>query len=172
MKVFAALTALLFLWSAFFFLPVWLTGIFLCRQNAWWTETDKVQKYYEVSSTKIAELLIGKYQGYSTFLRTNIPLLYNEYRVNKYPFRLSALGALNYCVTAAIAVWYGAGVTAYFFFGWFDNPMIISGFILLMAHCVIFFIFYTWNKSRIKWEQYEVISKKELIAIKKADKYR
>ena len=172
MKVLFALMALLFLWSAFFFLPVWLTGIFLCRQNAWWNERDKVQKYYEVSSAKIAELLIGKYQGYSTFIQTNIPVFYNKYYVNKHPFRISALGVANYCVTAVIAIWYGAGVTAYFLFGWSDNPMIFSGFILLIAHGVIFFILYTWNKSRIKWEQYEVVSKKERIAIKNADKRR
>jgi len=154
----------LFLWAVFLFGPVWLLGVMLCRWNAWWSEEDKVRKYFEIASPALAKGLIGTYSGYNTHIRTNIPALYNRYRVNRYPSRMSALGAAEYVVAGALTLWYAAGVTAYFFFGWFDNPMIFSGVVLLMLHAVVFFVLYGWNKSRVKWEKYEEISKQEMKA--------
>lgn len=46
--------------------PIWVAGIFICRQNAWWNERDKVSTYFEIRSLKAADFLIGKYGGYST----------------------------------------------------------------------------------------------------------
>ena len=141
--------------------PIWIAGIFVCRQNAWWNEQDKVRSYFELRSPKVAGFLIGQYGGYNTRVRTNIPLFYNRYRVNRYPSRLSALGAANYAVTAISAIWYAVGITAYFFSGWADNPLLPSGFVLLMVEALVFILLCNWNKSCVRWDNYETISKQE-----------
>lgn len=104
MKIVFALLAMLILWSAFLPVPIWLTGLILCRQNAWWTAQDKIQAYFSLTSPKAAKFLIGRYSGYRPDIRTNLPIFYRKYRVNEYPSRLSALGAVNYCVTAVISL--------------------------------------------------------------------
>ncbi len=167
-----AVLSILFLWLLFLVVPIWLLGIMLCRENAWWNEKDKIQKYIEINSPRASKYLIGQHSGYSTRIRTNIPLFYNQYLINKYPSRLSALGIADYAVTTVIAAWYVVGITAYFFLGWFDNPMLPSGIILLMIHAVFFVILHGWNKSRVKWDEYEVISRKDLKARKRTDKFR
>ena len=111
-------------WMIFLIVPIWLLGIQSARNSAWWSDEDKLQTYMELSSPAIAALLIPMYSGYSTHIRTNLPALYNQYLVNRYPARLSPLGAADYCVTAALGGWYGVCITAYFWLGRFDNPMI------------------------------------------------
>ena len=167
-----AVLSILFLWLLFLVVPIWLLGIMICRENAWWNEKDKIQKYIEINSPRASKYLIGQRSGYSTCIRTNIPLFYNQYLINKYPARLSALGIADYAVTTVIAAWYAVGITAYFFLGWFDNSMLPSGIILLMIHAVFFAILHGWNKSRVKWDEYEVISRKDLKARKRTDKFR
>lgn len=157
-----ALIVWLCIYAVFLFGPIYLMGLFICRHNAWWNERDKIQKYFKISSPKTAMILIGTYSGYSTHIQTNIPLFYSKYRVNSHPSRLSALGAVNYVVTLILAIWYAVGITAYFFFGWANNPMIFSGLIFLMIHGIIFSILCNWNKSHVRLAEYEVISKKEM----------
>ena len=167
-----AVLSALFLWLLFFMVPTWFLGIMLCRENAWWNEKDKIQKYIEITSPRASICLIGQHSGYNTRIRTNIPLFYRQYLINKYPSRLSALGIADYAVTTLIAAWYAAGITAYVFLGWSDNPMLPSGIILLMIHAVFSAILHGWNKSRVAWDEYEVISRKDLKARKRTEKFR
>jgi len=159
--VLAALAGLC-IYGIFLIGPIWIVGIFICRQNAWWDEQDKVSTYFEIHSPRMADFLIGKYGGYSTCIRTNIPLFYNEFRINRYPARLSALGAANYAITIVFAIWYAVGITAYFFFGWTDNFLVPSGILLLMVQTFVFTILCNWNKSCVEWDKYEIISKQEM----------
>lgn len=169
---FIAVLFLLSLWLLFLVIPIWFLGMMLCRENAWWDEKDQIQKYVAIKSPRVSKYLIGQHGGYSTHIRTNIPLFYNQYYVNKYPTRLSVLGIVDYAVTTVIAAWYAAGITVYFFSGWFDNPMFPSGIILLMIHAAFSTILHGWNKSHVKWDEYEVVSRKELKSRKRMDKDR
>ena len=156
-----AILILLLFWLIFLIGPIWLLGLQTCRSSSWWHEEDKIQKYIEVSP-RIAKLLIYKYIGHSTHIRTNIPALYNCYIINKFPTRLSVLGLTDYCVTAILSGWYGICITAYFWLGWYDNPMIPFTGILLIVHSILFGILNNWNSSRVNWEKYEVVSREEI----------
>lgn len=149
------------LWLLFLVGVIWFLGIFTCRYSAWWNKENRIQKYITISNPRLAGLLIPKYIGYNNYVRTNIPLLYNRYFVNQYPSRLSILGLIDYCVTAVLAVWYGACITAYFWLGWFDYPMIPLTVMLFMIHAALFTFLNGWN-ARIKWDEIEVISRAEM----------
>lgn len=159
---------LLCIYFIFLIVPLFIGGFSTCRENAWWNERDRVQRYYEIKSPRIARLLIGEYSGFSTSIRTNVPLLFNRYLVNRYPSRISAMGVINYVVTAALAIWHSIAITAYFFFAW--PHFVPSDWILLMVHSLIFGILCDWNKSRVKFDRYEMISKGEMKRRKKENR--
>lgn len=50
--------------------------------------------------------------------------------------------------------------------------MLPSGIILLMIHAAFSAILHGWNKSRVAWDEYEVIARKDLKARKRAEKFR
>ena len=157
------------LWLLFLVGVIWFLGIFTCRYSAWWNETNRIQAYIEISNPRLARLLIPRYIGYHNYMSTNIPLLYNRYFVNQYPARLSLLGLVDYCITAILAVWYGVCITAYFWLGWYDNPMIPLTVILFMIHAAIFFFLNGWN-ARINRDKIEVISRSEMVKRKREKK--
>lgn len=164
MDVFIALLGLLGLltvWLIFLLGLPWLLGFFLCRFAACWHEEDKIKTYFLISSSRLATLLIPKYMGFNSHIKTNLPFLYNQYCVNPYPNRLSLLGAIEYCIVDVISVWYGVCITGYFFFQNFSNRMIPVTVILLMCHAVVFFVLIVWNCSR-RCDNDEVISKAEM----------
>ncbi len=156
----------MFFFSLLFVFALWLIfllGVILilgqtCRRTAWWHEEDKIQGYIEISNPR---LLISEYLGGSTCIQTNIPALYNVFYVNKYPTRLSLVGLADYSVTAVLGAWYGVCITAYFWFGWYDNPMIPLTVGLLMARAVLFMLVGAWNCSRVRVDQMEKISRTE-----------
>ena len=87
------------IWIIFALVPPWLCGFALCRHNAWWTSADKVRGFVTIKSERLRRLLIPEYIGWNSVIRTDIPIFFNRYTMNKYPERLSALGLLNYIVT-------------------------------------------------------------------------
>lgn len=160
MDTWYALAVIVFFWSVFFVGPIWHFGIQSCRMSSWWDDGYKQPKYFEIPP-RYAKLLILRYSGYNTHISTNIPALCNQYVVNKYPTRLSVIGVADYCVTAILESWYGVRITAYFWFGQFESPMVPLSMALLAVHSLIFGAVNVWNRSRVK-PDYEVISKKEM----------
>ncbi len=160
MNVLYALVMTTFFWSVFLVGPIWLFGVRSCRMSSWWDDGYQQPKYYEIPP-RYAKLLIPGYAGYHTYISTNIPALYNRYLVNKYPTRMSVIGVADYCVTAILGGWYGVRITAYFWFGQFESPMVPLSMALLAVHSLIFGVLNTWNRSRVK-PDYEVISKEEM----------
>ena len=86
------------IWIIFALVPPWLCGFALCRHNAWWTSADKVRGFVTIKSERLRRLLIPEYIGWNSVIRTDIPIFFNRYTMNKYPERLSVLGLLNYIV--------------------------------------------------------------------------
>ena len=158
--VFFYLLLLSALWLIFLLGVILITGQ-TCRRTSWWHEEDKIQGYIEISNPRLARLLIPEYLGCSTHIQTNIPALYNVFYVNKYPTRLSLVGLADYGATAILGIWYGVCITAYFWFGWYDNPMIPLTVGLLMARAVLFMFLGAWNGSRVRLEEMELISRVE-----------
>lgn len=146
-KLIFSLLLFLAVWLIFLLCPVCWLGFSPCRRAAWWTPSDKIQAHITISSPRLAKLLIPHYLGFGRHIRTNIPLLYGQYYVNGHPSQLSLLGLADYCVTTALSVWYGVYITAYFFFGRFDEPMLPVTFVLLMVHSLVSSILAHWNGS-------------------------
>lgn len=161
MMLLIQLLALTAIWLIFLVGPIWLLGLRLCRLSARWDEGQKIQKYYVIASPALARLLIPRYIGYNRRINTNLPFLYDRCLVNRHPTRLSALGLLDYCVTALLGLWYGVNITGYFWLGRFDEPALPVTFVLLMIHALVFTILINWNNSRVRWDKYEVLTKAE-----------
>lgn len=161
-----SLLGLLLVWLVFLLGVPWLLGFFLCRLAACWHDADKIKTYFVVSSPRLSALLIPEYVGFNHHIRTNLPFLYNQYRVNPYPNRLSLLGLIEYCMVGLLSVWYGVCITGYFFFQDFNNPMILLTVILFMGHAILFAILINWNGSQGYGDD-EVISRKEMKRRKK-----
>ncbi|MDD2956627.1 MAG: hypothetical protein PHD67_10010 [Oscillospiraceae bacterium] len=139
MDVLIALLGLLFVWLIFLMGVPWFLGFFLCRIAACWHEEDKIKTYVFISSSSLAALLIPRYMGFNSRIRTNLLFLHNRYYANQYPDRLSLLALIEYCIAGIISIWYGVCITDYFFFQNYDNAMIPLTVTLFMCHAVFFF---------------------------------
>lgn len=164
------LFALVGVWLIFSAGMIWILGIQPCRNSARWYKEDKIQRYVEISSPRLARLWIPEYTGFSRYIGTNIPMLYDRYYVNEYPDRLSLIGLADYCVTTVLCLWYFGCITVFFWFGRAVNPT--APIILLMARFVIFGILHGWNRSRVRLDQAEVISRAEMKQRKRKESRR
>ncbi len=164
------LSGFMLVWLAFLLGVPWFLGFFLCRFAACWHDKDKIKTYISVSSPRIAALLIPGHEGFSDHIRTNLPFLYNRYRVNPYPDRLSLLGLIEYCIVGLLSVWYGVCITEYFFLQNFNNPMILITIALFICHALIFVILINWNRSHGNGGE-EIIQRKEMRRRKKCKEH-
>lgn len=139
--------------------PPWLLGFFLCRMSAVWTAQNKIKKYYVIQNPVLARLLIPRYIGFNTRIRTNIPLLYNRYYVNQYPKRLSRLGAVHYGVTLVLFGVYAPAIIGYFLLAEWSTQLIPVCILLFMAEAVVFTVLINWNNGG--WTGLPVITKEE-----------
>ena len=132
------------------------------QNSAWWCDGNRIQEYLEISLPEIAGLLTPGYLGYSSRIKTNIPALYDQFPVNRYPERLSMFGVIDYCVTEILSLRYGVCITDYFWFGRFDNSMIPVAIMLLIMHAIVFAILNSWNRPHVQWNKFEVVSWTEM----------
>lgn len=115
----------------------------LCRQLAFWHETDRVKTYVTVRSPRIASLLIPKY----VYIR-QVSVARSGYYINAYPNRLPLLALIDYCGAAILFSLYAVGITKYFFFSFFGNSLIPISVMLLMGYLIVFFFLLRWDHSR------------------------
>lgn len=115
---------LILCWLVFLIGPIYLCIISACRAAAWWHPQDKNPSYIEIKFPRLARLLIPRYSGDSSCLRTNIPIFYDRFVWNEYPNRLSRVGAICYGLATIPTFFYAYQISSYFFAGNFDNDMV------------------------------------------------
>lgn len=115
---------LLFCWLVFLIGPIHLCVISACRSAAWWHPQDKNPSYIEIKSDFLARLLVPRYCGDSSYLRTNIPVFYDQFVWNDYPNRLSRIGAICYGAAIIPTAFYALQISSYFLAGNFDNDLV------------------------------------------------
>lgn len=136
------------IWAVFVVVPPWLCGFTICRHNAWWTPADRIKGYITVKSARFARLLIPEYIGWNSFI--SIPLFFNRYTMNKYPERLSILGAVNYFFILLTCVAYWVCVTDFMFIHLLDDNWALWAFFALVIEAVVFFALGNWNTANRK----------------------
>ncbi len=135
------------IWALFVTVPPWLCGFSLCRHSAWWTPDDRIKGYITIKSPRLAKLLVPEYIGWNSFLPAFIPLFFNRYTMNKYPERLSALGAVNYFFTTLTSLVYWVCVTDFLFIHLLDANWALWVFFALVIEAVVFFALANWNTA-------------------------
>ena len=133
------------IWLLFAAAPPWICGFALCRHTAWWTPADKVRAFVTVKNARLARLLVPEYIGWNSFIKTDIPLFFNRYTMNKYPERLSVLGLVNYIVTALTSLAYWACVTDFLFIHLLEADWALYALFALVGEGVVFFALENWN---------------------------
>lgn len=136
------------IWALFVTVPPWLCGFVICRHNSWWTSADRVKAGITVRNRRLARLLIPEYIGWNSII--SIPLLCNRYTMNKYPERLSALGAVNWFFTVLTVLAYWVCVTDFLFIHLLDDSWALWTLFALVIEAVVFFALGNWNTANRK----------------------
>lgn len=139
-----------FMWIAFVVVPPWLCGWLICRHNAWWTPADRLRGFITLRSERLQRVLVPVYIGWNSFLPGSLPVLCNRYTINKYPERLSVLGALNYFLSGLTALAYAYCVTDFLFIRLIDPNWALYSFFALALEAIIFLALGSWNTSERK----------------------
>ena len=92
-------------------------------------------------------LLVPEYIGWNSVIRTDIPIFFNRYTMNKYPERLSVLGLLNYIVTILTSLGYWYCITDFLFLRFIDPNWALWALFALVGEAVLFFALENWNCS-------------------------
>lgn len=138
------------IWLLFVTIPPWLCGFSICRNSAWWTGADRIKGYITIKNTRLARLLIPEYVGWNSFIRTDIPLFYNRYTMNKYPERLSIPGAISYVFVTLTSLFYWVCVTDFMFIHRLDDNLALWAFFALVGEAIVFFALESWNTANRK----------------------
>ena len=132
-------------WAVFTAVPLWICCASLCRHNAWWTPDDKIRAYVTLKNERLARLLIPEYIGWNSFIRVDIPLIFNRYTPNKYPERLSVLGLFNYIFALLTGAAYFVCITDFVFLHLLDPNWALYALFALAGVGVVFFALENWN---------------------------
>lgn len=139
---------LVFCWLVFLIVPIYFCLISACRSAAWWHPQDKDHSYFEIKSDRLAKLLIPRYCGYSSYLRTDIPLFYDRFVWNEYPNRLSRIGVVCYGSAAFPTAFYAYQISSYFLAANFDNDMVPVSLGLLVISSIVISIIARSNQGK------------------------
>lgn len=128
------------LWLFVLFMLLYFIAM-LCRELAFWHETDKIKDYVTVSP-RLAALLIPKY----IYIRC-VSVSRSGYYVNIYPNRLPMPALVDYCGAAILFILSALSCTFYFLTFSVTSLLPVSA-MLLMAYLIIFFFVLRWDHSR------------------------
>lgn len=153
------------IWLLFVTVPPWFCGFSIARHSAWWTPADHIKGYITLKNARLARLLVPEYAGWNSFI--NVPFIFNRYTMNKYPERLSLLGAFNYFFVTLTTLAYWVCVTDFLFIHLLDDNWALWAFFALAIEGVIFFALENWNSGNRK-EPTVVISRQGMRQIRAA----
>lgn len=87
------------IWLLFLVVVGYGWGVGGARRSAWVAPGQKIPGYVEISSPRLARLLVSRYNGYSDKIHTNIGLFFNRYYFNRWPNCISHFGIFDWCVS-------------------------------------------------------------------------
>ncbi|HIQ87983.1 MAG TPA: hypothetical protein IAD33_10965 [Candidatus Scatomorpha gallistercoris] len=138
------------IWVLFVTVPPWLCGYTIARNSSWWTPDDRIKAYITIKNPRVARRFVPEYIGWNSVIHTDIPLFFNRYTMNKYPERLSLLGAFNYFFVTVTTLFYWVCVTDFLFIHLLDDNWALWAFFALVGEAVIFFALENWNTANRK----------------------